>query len=77
MAHLTLKALDFGRYRTWLLDAESRRQTDRAYCFIASWIAFNHFYGTFASANGAAFAVWSKANMNGTLNFSKPQSICR
>ena len=66
MSNFTLKELNFSRSRHWILDAKSRQSADPVYSFIASWISFNHFYGTYASSNRADFLDWTKKNMKGS-----------
>jgi hypothetical protein len=66
MSDITLKELNFARTRGWLIDAEGRRQADPVYSFIAAWISFNHFYGTYASSNVADFDAWSNTNASGS-----------
>lgn len=66
MSTFTLKELNFFRCRRWIIDANSKQDTDPVYSFIASWISFNHFYGTFSSSNQVNFLVWAKDNMGGS-----------
>lgn len=66
MSTFTLKDLNFARTRRWIIDAKSKQDTDPVYSFIATWIGFNHFYGTFASTNSKDFQDWSKRNMSGS-----------
>jgi hypothetical protein len=66
MSNFTLKELDFSRSRRWIIDANSKQDVDSVYSFIASWISFNHFYGTYASSNRADFLEWAKNNMKGS-----------
>lgn len=67
MCNFTLKELNFARCRRWIIDAKAKQDTDPVYAFIASWISFNHFYGTFASTYSEDFFEWSKKNMSGSL----------
>jgi hypothetical protein len=60
MSDFTLKDLNFSRCRRWIIDAKSRQDIDPVYSFIAAWISFNHFYGTYASSNRADFMKWGK-----------------
>ena len=62
MSNFTLKDLNFSRSRRWIINAKDKQGSDPAYSFIAAWISFNHFYGTFASSNRAGFLAWSKNN---------------
>ncbi|NOH03219.1 MAG: hypothetical protein HND47_15285 [Chloroflexi bacterium] len=66
MSDFTVKDLNFSRCRRWILDANTKRDVDPVYSFIASWISFNHFYGTYASSNRVKFREWSRNNMNGS-----------
>jgi hypothetical protein len=67
MSEFTLRDLNFSRCRRWIMNANSRQDVDPAYSFIASWISFNHFYGTYASSHRTNFLEWSRNNMNGSL----------
>jgi hypothetical protein len=66
MSDFALKELSFARSRRWLIDAQDRRTSDPVYSFIATWISFNHFYGTYAASNAKEFEVWSKKNASGS-----------
>lgn len=65
MSGFTLKELNFSRSRRWIIDAKSKQGVDPVYSFIALWISFNHFYGTYASSNRTDFLEWTKNNMGG------------
>lgn len=67
MSHFTLKDLDFKRSRSWILESAKQKDTDPAYSFIAAWISFNHYYGTFASTHKVTFGQWTKGNVNGSF----------
>lgn len=66
MSDFTLKELNFARSRRWLIDAQDRRTTDPVYSFMATWISFNHFYGTYAASNVKEFEAWSNQNASGS-----------
>lgn len=55
-----LKDLNFSRCRRWILDARDKQESDPVYAFIALWIGFNYYYGTFASSNRTDFHKYSK-----------------
>jgi len=46
---IDLPSLDFDRVRAWISDAGSRADSDPVHAFVSAWIAFNHYYATFAS----------------------------
>jgi hypothetical protein len=58
MCNFTLKELNFVRIRQWIIDTKNKQDADPVYSFIAAWIGFNHFYGTFASINSKDFSAW-------------------
>ncbi len=65
MSNFTLKELNFARIRQWIIDAKAKQDTDSVYSFIAAWIGFNHFYGTFASTQKKNFLTWLNGRHSG------------
>ena len=56
---MELKALNFDRYRHWVSDARGKLESDPVHSFISGWIAFNHYYGTYAVEYRESLLKWT------------------
>lgn len=59
-----IRLINVNRIRNWNLMARLQIDQDPAMSFIASWIAFNHVYATYANSFKSDFEEWSGQNKN-------------